>query len=382
MPKEKCALYKNYYLCSKMNMKKIIPIIGHLAFWGICGYFFLNNAYFRPFAYYHPYKEYITIVSIAIVSYFNYFFLFPRYYQPGYVQKYILISLFTVFLLFSFECLLLFNDISLFSSSLQDELMYYYYIETAILLFCRDCCFVIFFFALKNYHYLSESLDQERKTFIENTKTYNIILSTKEAKSVRINDIVYISHVKNYTQFHLSNQCSYSQYISLRKVEDLLPRNLAVKISKNHIIILSHVHAYTADDVTLFYDDKTTLTLPLSQVFRENAYRKIQFWLSYQEKIKATNDTKKAENNKFLAENGGEKSEKKDADYAVLEENKLLGEIFRYIEAHNFCKTTDIQQALNLSERSCQRYLKMLRDNNLISFSGSRGSRSGYSINP
>ena len=57
-----------------------------------------------------------------------------------------------------------------------------------------------------------------------------------------------------------------------------------------------------------------------------------------------------------------------------------LLKIYAFIKDNPLSKVSDIQRYINKSYATIERYLKILKDNGLISFAGSRNNIGGYKI--
>jgi len=67
--------------------------------------------YFRPYSFYHPYKEWVIGIVILAACYLTYFWTAPKYYLNGFTKKFFIVSLVGCLSLTAFEMGFLWNDI-------------------------------------------------------------------------------------------------------------------------------------------------------------------------------------------------------------------------------------------------------------------------------
>ncbi len=203
------------------------------------------------------------------ICYLNYFVITPRLYLAGYVKKYWIVLCATLLLFTAFEFVFLIPEIKIVK-----PLYYYlsftrYLVKSITLVFIRNGGIVLLFTLLKSNQYYISQYQVERKAVVEQTSHYNIVVSSKKIKTVRIQDIVYIQHQKNYTYFHLIDGSSYAQYISLLKVVEELPEGKFLQISRSTLVNTLFPMQLDNNTLTVETAEGKVVSLAVSPKYRE-----------------------------------------------------------------------------------------------------------------
>ncbi|MDL2239140.1 LytTR family transcriptional regulator DNA-binding domain-containing protein [Bacteroidales bacterium OttesenSCG-928-K22] len=377
--------------------KTILNITIHFIFWiGIC-FVFTNYSFLRPLTINSIYKEIICVCFIVIMVYINYLFLIPRYFQRGKVKLYWLLATFTILLAGFCEFWLVKVDISIcYSRSLPPEAMSNLFRTALTLIITRDFCFFLFFFIYKIYQDISDKYLKEKQTVAKETQAVYITpTNSNYARKIMINDIVYISHIRNYTYFYLIDGSKIEQYSSLSNVEQTFPKNTCVKINKANLVIISNITNYNVNvvEMNLKIDDISVI-LHISQNYSKSVLPVLKKYVE-----------KKNSNNFDIGEvknNTGEVNSKKQEDYECnydeigvisgendkenaskipnIKLNAKTNEVFLFIRAHNGCQKSTINEALGYPLKSIEKYIDTLKYHKLVEFRGAPKTGGYYVI--
>ncbi len=230
-------------------------VLIHLIFWIIFVYLFVHNNILRNFPAVDQYKEYLIALMIMISSYINYFILVPRYYIPGYFAKFNTFFLLLILCLTSFEVAILYEDFQIVKQIIVTNPSRYG-LQNILLITLRNFCILSLFFILKTSQYYRKRIQLEQKAFVNNQSCFNIIVSNNCIKTVKLDEIVYLNHKKNYTFFHLSNGEVYQMYISMSKIEDMLPKKDFIRVNRNIIINIKYELSTNENIITLDFKEK------------------------------------------------------------------------------------------------------------------------------
>lgn len=252
--------------------KVFFRVVFHIVFWVCFFIYFTVNNNLRPFPSLHPYKEYLIGLGVLISSYLVYFFLTPRYYLAGYFKYFYIGVVLLLFSLTLFEFSLLHDDLLLWRQAFPEDYRLGLMLQIIILVLLRNACFIGLFFLLRTNRYYLKNIQAERMGLLQNTSYYNIVLSMKEVKTVKITDIMYIRHQKNYSYFYMSDGVHYAQYMSLTKVMGELPKTLFMRISRNTIVNTRYIVNYKKGILSLQslrVEGIEETNLPVSQTYKK-----------------------------------------------------------------------------------------------------------------
>ncbi len=215
-------------------------ILLHLLFWASFFYIFIVCNFFRPYPFYHPYKEWVLGFLIMAACYATYFWTVPRFYLNGYTKKFFLVSLAGCLLLTAFEMGFLWNDIMPFAKQ-RPDLRSIYMLQMFVMILLRDGCLVGLFFILKTDQYYAAELHKINTKHIAESSLLTIAVQNNNTVQVPLKDIVYIRHQKNYSYYYLTDGRNLCQYISLSKIEENIPADTFVRINKNTLLNIQHI---------------------------------------------------------------------------------------------------------------------------------------------
>ncbi len=254
--------------------KTIWRILLHLLFWAGFFYIFVVLNFFRPYPFYHPYKEWVIGAVIMAACYATYFWTVPKFYLNGFTKKFFLVSLAGCLLLTVFEMAFLWNDIMPFAKQ-RPDLLTIYMLQMFVMILLRNGCLFGLFFILKTNRYYALELHKINTRHIAESSRLNITVQGNNTVQVPLNDIVYIRHQKNYSYFYLTDGKTLCQYISLSKIEESIPANTFVRINKSTLANMKHIVQTSVKDKTVttsLADPQTgeAVTLNLSPVFADS----------------------------------------------------------------------------------------------------------------
>lgn len=196
----------------------------------------------RIFPYNHPYVEWLLAGAILLVGYSFYFYFVKKFYVSGFFAKFWCAFATAITILTALEFILLLPELQ--ALLIYDALTYkLYIIQSIFLVFFRNMGLVGLLLILRMNHYYRVNYKEERKTNIQVNSTYSII-SNKMTTTLNVDEIVYIQHQKNYTYFYMLDGRSYSQYISLVKVEEEMPDGMFEYANRNTLINIHHHYSY------------------------------------------------------------------------------------------------------------------------------------------
>lgn len=367
----------------KQQKKPILLIILQVLFWGIVAYFFCNYSFLRPFAVQDIYKEPVSLGFIILMVYANWFLLIPLFFKRNRFAMYWLLAILSIFLAGMGEFFLVKpNIISCYSRTMDNDLMNRFLRIAFFMITIRDFCFFIFFFLTRLYLDISKTYLLEKQTVSEKCQTVTVLLSSKEARIVEISKISYLSHDQNYTTFHLVSGEELKQYISLREMEEVLPKGTFIRINKSCIVIFSQILDYNEYSVTLkpIYG-KANKVLPIYLKGREEVLSILKKYMQETSENNLKKAGEKSKNGGIYDEITPVLAEENEKTELILEENSVEKEIYDYILAHPSCKSFDILEAINIaSKRSIERSIQELKKMSFIEHRGSNKTGGYFAI--
>lgn len=359
----------------------ITTIIAHSIFWGIITCFFLTHSFLRAFPLGEEYKELLSVGLIMMMVYFNYLFLFPRYFQTGKLAKYLLLSILAIAIADFSEFLLLRGNIyGSFPASLDAKILNYCVRMNVILMGIRDFCFFLFFFMLRLYLGISKEYLLEKKALAQKENFILIKPTQGEIQEIEISDLIYVSQSGNSTFFHLFDGVIYEQYSSLKRVEEFLPAKSFLRINRSTTIILPQVIEFDDNCVKMgAYENGKEKVLEISSRYKENALVRLR-----------QNEMRQKTKNVLI--NNGNVLINMTKNEAVSEENReemeensrklMRDKILVYIVRHPGCNTQDIIDHVKRTNRTISRYLRELKEQGQVEFRGANKTGGYHAINP
>lgn len=388
---------KNGFISNLRNMKKCLYVIGHLLFWIIMCYVFTHYSFLRPIAKDAMYKEYWSVLFIAIMVYINYFYLIPRFFETGKFKIYWPLALLSIILVVGCEFFLVYPDVMHFYSLTLPQEDVNNALRTAFIsIIVRDFCFFLFFFILKLYRDLLGNYIRLQKRYSEDTDTIDITAITpnnyRDVRNVDISNIVYITQNRNYSYFHLVDGEILKQYSTMTSLEEILPR-FFVKINKSQLININQVVDFKDDKVKMnFKENGKYLSLPVTKdidddtfsLLNENAGR----FFNNQAGDKKERGIK-TWNNEALNSNIAQETPEIDpiSDQELLKNAQNLTppklyptieKTLTFIKEHPHCRVPDISEGVAQSYRAIEDQIKILKNHGLIEYRGSKRTGGYY----
>ena len=229
-----------------MKNKIVIQVVLSILFWLLSLLLFVNNSFLR----YHSLNitdEYFSILLVFFVVYFNYFILFPRWFNKSLILYFSLVFI-SVISFTLFEFLLIKDDVIFLTSNagkkFQTNTLYWNFFG----IFFRDTLFVAFFTmfriyrdAIKSYKLLQEKTAIEREQYITRIEmvkskvnthfffnTLNSIYALALNKSDKTPDVIInLSNLMEYVVAESENE-----RVSLSKEIDFIRNYIALECVK------------------------------------------------------------------------------------------------------------------------------------------------------
>lgn len=236
-------------------MNKFLRISLHLLFW-ICFFFlFIQGNWLRPYAAYHPYKEWIIGTFILVGCYLVYGWIVPRYYVNGFFLKCFFALAFVWIIICLTELMLIQADMEQLKAVFPARYYMRHLPERYLLVCLRNASLLAVFFLLRtNRHYIEEYTATRHLL----TQKGNVIVFPKSPEEdIILSEVVYIQHHKNYTFFYMANESVLKRYISLLKTEELLPADKFVRINRNTIVNKEYIVETNSKEVVLTLNNKS-----------------------------------------------------------------------------------------------------------------------------
>jgi len=252
-------------------MNKIFRISLHLLFW-ICFFFlFIQGNWLRPYAAFHPYKEWIIGILILVGCYLVYGWIVPRYYVNGFFLKCFFVITLVWLTLCVAELLLIQTDVERFMSVLPSKYYFRRLVKMYLLVCLRNAAFLAVFFLLRTNRHYMEAYATTRYWLGQKGDVIVFPKSSDKEEGIAFNEVVYIQHHKNYTFFYLVDDSVQKRYISLLKAEEMLPADKFVRINRNTIVNKAYIVGTNAKGIVLNLKDKLgkPIELPVSPAYME-----------------------------------------------------------------------------------------------------------------
>lgn len=93
-----------------------------------------------------------------------------------------------------------------------------------------------------------------------------IIKSDYRNISIAIYNILYIEAVDNYIKLHLADGSTVLSKISLRAIQQMLPKDMFIRIHRSFIVARNRISSFTRTTVTI---NNTSLQLPIGRKFTD-----------------------------------------------------------------------------------------------------------------
>ena len=358
-------------------MNKKIPILQiglHCLFWAIICYSFLSNSFLRPIA--EPYKEILNVCFIVIMVYFNYFYLIPRYFLQGKLTQYWIFAIVTILMAGIGESFLFKPEIyNGFEDPVTIDVNAFLRLMLSITI--RTFCFFLLFFLLKLYQKVVKIYLLEKQVLAKNKNTI-ILMSHGKIEEIKIPDLVYLSQRRNSTYYYLLNGKIVKNTSTLAYAEEILPKEIALKISRTYIVLFSQITGFNDNNINLnLYINGKQVTLPITSNNKEEILCKLKNNASNFFGQKKDDVRRKNENVRRKRTKNDELSEEKEDEKEIILQNISKKQILSHIFQYPGCNIPYIAKRIDATYRTTSRYLKMMKQRGLIEYRGAT-KKGGY----
>lgn len=337
-------------------------------------YFFRNNSILRPIAKGAYYKEYLSALFLLSMIYFNYLILTPKFFQKRRYFLFFILALAGVLISSGAEMRLVFPNIkNCFPNSLDDPQTKLYFLDVFQLIGLRNTGFFLFFFVLRIFEHERETLEKERIALAKNKGFICVPNGKDNMKTISISNISYILHERNYTYIHTIDGSRYCKYCSLSSMEELLPENLFLRVSRNTIISINIITRFTDDSVTILYGNPAQ---EISFTLSENYVPDVKEILNSVGGLNCSVGGLNSQNDGLKVRSGGLNES---IDKANLEEfmdiiahNEDFLNLCRIIAKEPSVTTKSLSEQLQVPLRTIERKIKYLKDKGIILHNGAK----------
>ena len=371
---------KSYFRAPEFrNMSNNLSTFGkiciHVGFCVFIVFFFGRNTVLRLPSCGAMYKEYVTGLLPLVLFYGNMFLLFPHLFLKERLFAYIGSVTLCLLAATCAELAWVYPQIapslvSLFGAESSKYLIVYYF----PLVFFRNTGFILFSFAFCDIRHQTTLKKKYESRLKEIAGEVDILKTDNTPVFANINDILYCQQGKNFSWVFMAGGNFYIRYGSLKKLKNLLGENLLIDVSKGLFVMLDKIHSYDEASITIRDSVQDKLhPFEWGTGYYENARWKLS--------VSPSQETRET----FLKNS----SEKATNAPLTLESKKHLNAVFRlhpnfrpvysYIRLHPGCKANDISSKHTIPTGSLNRILKLLKDEGLIEYAGSKKT-SGYRV--
>jgi len=117
--------------------------------------------------------------------------------------------------------------------------------------------------ARNQFDLVKKSQDSPEK--LESNDEFLFIKSEYKLLRINLNDILYIEGMKEYVRIHLAGQKPVMTLLSMKSLEEKLPKTKFMRVHRSYIVNLKKVS--TVERFRIVYDDKTRI--PVSDNYKE-----------------------------------------------------------------------------------------------------------------
>lgn len=368
---------------NKARTQKLVKFFCHTFFIISLFLCFENYSFLRPAPYKALYKEYIAAFILVMMLYINYLIFIPKFYLKRNFSLFIFLSLISVFVATTLEMVIIAPDIvacmpTLFS---EQEIRSGIVIHSFLVGF-RNIAFLLFFFVLRIFEHERETLEKERIALAKNKGFICVPNGKDDMRTISISDISYILHERNYTYIHTIDGSRYCKYCSLSSMEELLPENLFLRVSRNTIISINIITRFTDDSVTILYGNPAQeISFTLSENYVPDVKEILNSVGGLNCSVGGLNSQNGGLKDRFGGLNEG-------IDMANLEE--FMDNIAHDEDLLNLCRiiakdpsvtTKSLSEQLHIPLRTIERKIKYLKDNGVLQHNGAK-KNGGYAFSP
>ncbi len=347
--------------------------------------FFRFYSMLRPAAYGALYKEWFVGGLVLALCFLNYYILFPRFFAKRQFLVYIFATVLSTIVATFLEIILVYPQIRVFISTINDTSPQEYFILMVVLLFFRDICFILFFFLMK----LLESAYSENNDvtiFLQNTNELLLARTDdkkKELVAVHLTEIAYCQQNENYAYMYLTNGTKVYRNCSLRSLYQLFTPSRVVRISRKVLVFYRHIISYDNSSVYVNVSNNDAFVgLEITNTYHQHALQLLKEHCTIVE-------NKESENIpviKFVEVTQNscsiKQTEQDTSQVSALSQNEdkqLTPDVLLFIKSHPDCKGNEIKKHFHVSLSTVNRILKQLKQEGLIEYVGSKKT-GGYRV--
>jgi len=320
-------------------------------------YLFCKNSLLRPSPPSAQGKEFFIGAMLLFICYLNALVLHPLLYRKNKIMTYVLWSVFSIVVSLFVEFFCLYSDIM--NCTLRnlnyDEANEFFRI---CILFdaLRDAGMLSFTFLICefNWHHKQEkSLEKllmasERKIIVKDLSGTDVLLSYKQIR--------YCEQEENSTKIYGMDDAVYFRYGSLKNFQTLFDDDFFVQIDRKTLIAKNQIRSFTDKQLWITSEDHPFEISPIFQTQMDKL-------------LIAPPSKKKIKRKKIIRP----PMVKKPVD------NKKRQDVFHIISENPIISAVKLAEQSQLSQSTVNRILKLLKDEGLIEYTGSKKT-GGYRV--
>lgn len=348
--------------------RKSFPLVaGQVVFFALFFWYFLQYNFLRPCV--DIWIEIIIALLLIATMTANFWLLYPLVFKKRSFLAYMFLSLFESVIINIIECLLTYPTFQ----SVYKEVFQAMGKTTMVLLptysntLLRDFALLIFAGLVADNIRLSKKQVENDQELLR-SKNQLIARNGNKSCVIDMKTIFLCRQEKNYATLYAVNGQQYKKRISLKDLEELLRALHFIRISKSDIVCLSYIKKNENNLLILTDDIRTGIkVVTVNKSYMESAIPAVlKFLHNASESISDTSTEKE----------GQVIDSKQDAK--IIHHPRAF-EIQQYISTHPDCKLNEIVTATNIPKATMTRYLKVLQEQNLVKYIGSKKT-GGYRV--
>jgi predicted transcriptional regulator len=380
-PREKNVIFvtlNDAIMNTEIIAQKIVKAFFHLCLIISVFLLFRYNSILRPIAKGAYYKEYLSALFVIIMLYINYLIIIPRFFLKKKYLAFLLLSLVSVAIATFLEMALITpNIINCLPPSLGEKEIRMFILADSFSVGGRNLIFLVFIFLLKLLENERQNREKEQIALAQ-SKGYIAVSAKNSIEYISLSEIFYIIHEKNYSYIHTLDANIYSKYISLMKMNDYLPDKQFVRINRNVIINKNHIVYCTNENVVIYNDSSgEEKTFPLSNNYILDVDKIIKPAVGLNDNFVGLNDDFVGLN----SENVGLKKVNLEEFNQIIAKDEDLLQLCKQLATNQAIDIKKISNAKGVSNRTIERKIQYLKENNIIQHEGAR-KNGNYAFTP
>ena len=347
-------------------------ICAHAAFCVTVVLFFGQNSILRMAACDALYKEYVTGGLVLCLFYLEYFVLFPQLYLKNLKISYLVAGFASSFLFAGGELAYVGPHIrTALAATMQPDILRETMCHYLLFIFLRDAGFVLFAHLICDVRQHTRLKDMYESRLRETAQEIQIPINDTRFTSLKVDSILFCQQAKNTTWIYSEEKNVSFLYGSLKKLAETIGIKDIVFVKRDLFVNRNKILAFNEKEVTIRNEKNDEVkSFDWSSEFYEKALPTFQ-----SEQALNSNDEKKTVSDKLTSQ--------------LHKNNKHLGGsynqsrsirfVYKYITQHPNCKEHEITKKLKVSSATTNRILKLLKDEGLIEYVGSKKT-GGYRV--